>query len=58
VGSDGLPEPSSSRYSKNKKHLGIRLFEYDYDIAHFYGGNVDHGSSRISVEIVYRFGER
>ncbi|MGD0955921.1 MAG: outer membrane beta-barrel protein [Candidatus Acidiferrales bacterium] len=41
-----------------KKHLGIRLFEYDYDIAHFYGGNVDHGSSRISVGIVYRFGER
>jgi len=41
-----------------KEHLGIRLFEYDYNVAHFYGGNVDHGSSRISVGIVYRFGER
>jgi hypothetical protein len=41
-----------------KQHLGIRLFEYDYNVAHFYGGHVDHGSSRISVGIVYRFGER
>jgi hypothetical protein len=41
-----------------KTHLGIRVFEYDYEEAHFYGGNIDHGSSRISFGIVYRFGER
>src|SRR5208282_3510139 len=32
-----------------KQHLGIRLFEYDYNVAHFYGGNVDKGSGRVSV---------
>jgi hypothetical protein len=41
-----------------KKHLGIRLIEFDYGTAHFFGGTADHGSDRVSVGIVYRFGER
>jgi hypothetical protein len=43
---------------RNRKHLGIRLIEVDYDKAHFYGGNIDRGSIRVSVGIVYRFGEK
>jgi len=41
-----------------KQHLGVRLIEVDYDKAHFFGGNADRGSVRVSVGIVYRFGER
>jgi hypothetical protein len=40
-------------------HWGIRLIQFDYVTAKFLGGGVQgQGSKRISVGIVYRFGER
>ncbi len=41
-----------------RKHLGIRLIEFDYDKVHLFGGHIDRGDGRVSVGIVYRFGEK
>lgn len=41
-----------------KRHLAVRMFEYDYDRANFFGQGSLQGSGRISVGVVYRFGNR
>jgi len=41
-----------------RKHWGIRLVEVDYGKPKFFGNGFDHGTTRVSFGVVYRFGER
>ena len=40
------------------KHWGIRLIQADFGGANFFGGSTSHGSRRIVVGVIYRFGEK
>jgi hypothetical protein len=43
-----------------RKHWGIRLVQFDYGSTHFFSGSgaPSQSSYRVSVGVVYRFGER
>jgi opacity protein-like surface antigen len=41
---------------KVSNHLAVRLAQFDYTQAKFFGGTVHESDTRISVGIVYRFG--
>ena len=40
------------------KHWGIRVIEFDYAKPKLFGNAIDHGTTRVSFGVVYRFGER
>jgi hypothetical protein len=41
-----------------RKHLAVRVFQLDYDKIGFFSGKASRGNARISVGIVYRFGDK
>jgi hypothetical protein len=40
------------------KNLGIRVVQLDYDKTDFFSGNASRGNFRISVGVIYRFGQK
>ncbi len=40
------------------RHWGIRIFEFDFGSSNFTGGSASQGVKRITVGIVYRFGQK
>ena len=41
-----------------RQHLGFRLVQFDYDKADFFTGNLNRAGYRVSIGVVYRFGQR